>query len=28
MNAMGCIPVSLGQWQMTGMDDDLRKMVK
>ena len=28
MNAMGCIPVSLGQWQMTGMDDDFRKMVK
>ena len=21
MNAMGCIPVSLGQWQITGMDD-------
>lgn len=28
MNAMGCIPVSLGQWQMTGMDEELRKMVK
>jgi len=28
MNAMGCIPVSLGQWQMTGMDEEIRKMVK
>ena len=28
MNAMGCIPVSLGQWQMTGMDEEMRKMVK
>jgi hypothetical protein len=28
MNAMGCIPVSLGQWQMTGMDEAIREMVK
>jgi len=28
LNAIGCIPISLGRWQMTGLDDDMRKITK
>ncbi|MFT4994122.1 MAG: hypothetical protein ACI965_001144 [Paraglaciecola sp.] len=27
LNAMGGIPLSLGRWQMTGLDDDVKKML-
>ena len=26
LNSIGCIPVSLARWQMTGLDDDIRKL--
>ena len=28
LNLIGNIPISLGHWEMTGVDTDLRKMVK
>lgn len=28
LNAIGNIPISLGHWQMTGLDSDLKKIVK
>ncbi len=28
LNAIGNIPIALGHWQMTGMDDEIRKIVK
>ena len=26
LSAIGNIPISLGRWQMTGMDDDIKSM--
>ncbi len=28
LNSIGNIPISLGHWQMTGLDDDIRKMME
>ena len=28
LNAIGGIPLSLGRWQMTGFDDDVKKMLE
>jgi uncharacterized protein (DUF885 family) len=27
LNAIGGIPISLGRWQMTGLDDDVKEML-
>jgi hypothetical protein len=28
LNAVGSVPVSLGRWQMTGQDNDIRSMIE
>jgi hypothetical protein len=26
LNAIGCIPISLARWEMTGLDDEIRRL--